>query len=83
MTGTIFTVAVSQPRSDLHISKRQDGAYVSIKNDEVYLKQGGTVTVITKVGFSIFAANMVCNHGEIYPVKEVHISARMWGPYEE
>ncbi|AFD10737.1 hypothetical protein phiIBBPAA2_0010 [Pseudomonas phage phiIBB-PAA2] len=80
---TTFTVAVSQPRSDLHISKRKDGVYVSLTGDSVYLKQGGTVTIITKVGFSIFAANVVYNHGELYPAKEVHVSARMWGPYEE
>ncbi|CAP45411.1 hypothetical protein [Pseudomonas phage PSA34] len=82
---TTFTITATQPRNDLHISKREDGVYVNQRETGtvVYLKQGDMVTVLTSSGFSIFESDRIVGHGELFPAKYVHVSARMWGPYEE
>ncbi|AAL85513.1 hypothetical protein [Pseudomonas phage HMGUpa2] len=85
MSNTTFTVAATRPRNDLHISKRADGVYVNPKNsgDIVFLKEGNKVVVLSQSGFSILEAQTMPNIGELYPAKEVHVSAKVWGPYEE
>lgn len=85
MTNTTFTVTATRPRNDLHISKRADGVYVNPKNsgDIVLLKEGNKVVVLSQSGFSILEAQTMPSIGELYPAKEFHVSARVWGPYEE